>query len=91
MFFVSMAMISCNLVHSDSANPKILIYVAFLFNRSFLCVEAVEDDALPIRRRNILSNSKQPGISRANILCTMFYLSFLIVDVAETVCTRFHF
>jgi hypothetical protein len=71
--------------------PKILIHVAFLFNRSFLCVEAVEDDALPIRRRNILSNSKQPGISRANILCTMFYLSFLIVDVAETVCTRFHF
>jgi len=49
--------------------PKILIHVAFLFNRSFLCIEAVEDDALPIRRRNILSNSKQPGISWANILC----------------------
>ena len=30
--------------------PKILIHVASLFNRSFLCIEAVEDDALPIRR-----------------------------------------
>lgn len=71
--------------------PKILIHVASVLNRSFLCIEAVEDDAYQ-------SEGDTSDLTRSNVafveqiyyaLCSLSFL--MIVEVAGTVCTRFHF